>query len=274
MAKTKAFCFLYEILGIEGRGTAFYDLQTTSGTDKLTQTQELPQSLCLPLSNPHLIRLLTSLAFSTVLEIEVKLESSRKEKPMATINEDDDVVELDGYEIKDTATRTHAGISKELSDSNYTNCPASLEWEKIEKIKKFFEAFYEIINLFSGKLDDYDDDEYSTSSKKSKLEKEKREKGLGLPVGNPDPITEVVDTNKGRQKPQGWSWGRRLMASALESTDISNSRFRSIGGRGHQSAIPDPTSMVANILCGCMLPQWWGRGRRPTASAPFPFFFF
>ncbi|XP_031371469.1 zinc finger BED domain-containing protein RICESLEEPER 2-like isoform X1 [Punica granatum] len=38
----------------------------------------------------------------------------------------------------------------ELSDSNYTNCPTSLEWQKIEKIKKFLGVFFEITNLFSG----------------------------------------------------------------------------------------------------------------------------
>ncbi|WOK99873.1 hypothetical protein Cni_G08585 [Canna indica] len=38
----------------------------------------------------------------------------------------------------------------ELSDLNYTNCPTALEWEKIEKIKKFLGFFYEITNIFFG----------------------------------------------------------------------------------------------------------------------------
>ncbi|OWM74551.1 zinc finger BED domain-containing protein RICESLEEPER 2-like [Punica granatum] len=38
----------------------------------------------------------------------------------------------------------------ELSDSNYINCPTPLEWQKIEKIKKFLGVFFEITSLFSG----------------------------------------------------------------------------------------------------------------------------
>ncbi|XP_031383504.1 uncharacterized protein LOC116197488 [Punica granatum] len=43
--------------------------------------------------------------------LEVNLESSGKENPLFTINEDDDVVELIGDEIKDTATGAQAGTS-------------------------------------------------------------------------------------------------------------------------------------------------------------------
>lgn len=38
----------------------------------------------------------------------------------------------------------------ELSDSNYKNCPSSVEWEKVEKINKFLGLFYDVTCIFSG----------------------------------------------------------------------------------------------------------------------------
>ncbi|XP_050229246.1 zinc finger BED domain-containing protein RICESLEEPER 2-like [Mercurialis annua] len=38
----------------------------------------------------------------------------------------------------------------ELSDSNYKSCPSPIEWEKIEKISKFLDDFYDITCAFSG----------------------------------------------------------------------------------------------------------------------------
>ncbi|PKI33095.1 hypothetical protein CRG98_046512 [Punica granatum] len=51
----------------------------------------------------------TSGIMSSENNLVVNLESSEKEKPMAMINEDDDVVELDVDEIQNTATGTQAG---------------------------------------------------------------------------------------------------------------------------------------------------------------------
>ncbi|XP_031375360.1 zinc finger BED domain-containing protein RICESLEEPER 2-like [Punica granatum] len=62
--------------------------------------------------------------------LEVNLESSRKEKSMATINEDDDVVELDADESQDTAIGTQAGASKGKRKRRLT----SPVWQFFEKL--------------------------------------------------------------------------------------------------------------------------------------------
>ncbi|XP_031374183.1 zinc finger BED domain-containing protein RICESLEEPER 2-like [Punica granatum] len=62
--------------------------------------------------------------------LEVNLESSRKEKSMATINEDDDVVEIDADEIQDTTTGTQAGASKGKRKRRLT----SPVWQFFEKL--------------------------------------------------------------------------------------------------------------------------------------------
>ncbi|PKI53664.1 hypothetical protein CRG98_025905 [Punica granatum] len=82
--------------------------------------------------------------------------------------------------------------------------------------------------------------------------KKKKEKGLGPLVGDPDPTIKVADTHRGRQKPRGWGWGRRLVALAPESTGISSSRSLFIRGRKPPICDPDPTSTVSGILYGCM----------------------
>ena len=38
----------------------------------------------------------------------------------------------------------------QLSDSNYKHCSSQEEWDKIEKINKFLEIFYDVTRIFSG----------------------------------------------------------------------------------------------------------------------------
>ncbi|PKI58801.1 hypothetical protein CRG98_020791 [Punica granatum] len=76
-----------------------------------------------------------------------------------------------------------------------------------------------------------------------KKQKKKGKKGLGPPVGDPDPTTKIGDTHKGRRKPRGWGQGRQLVALVPESIGISSSRSRSIRGRGPSICGPDPTSL-------------------------------
>ncbi|PKI58918.1 hypothetical protein CRG98_020664 [Punica granatum] len=59
-----------------------------------------------------------------------------------------------------------------------------------------------------------------------------RKEGLGPPIGDPDPSTEVADTHGGRWRPS------------------------------------NPFTEVASVLCGCRRPRWRGRGRRLEAPTP------
>ncbi|KAG0458379.1 hypothetical protein HPP92_023536 [Vanilla planifolia] len=43
-----------------------------------------------------------------------------------------------------------AFLRLELSDSNYKDCPSSMEWENIEKIRKLLVIFYEICTVFTN----------------------------------------------------------------------------------------------------------------------------
>ncbi|PKI36061.1 hypothetical protein CRG98_043532 [Punica granatum] len=121
--------------------------------------------------------------------LEVNLESSKKEKSMATINKDDDVVELDADEIQDTATGTQVGASKGKRKRRLT----SPVWQVFEKLaeksideyterQKVDQSFpskekvvpdhqeSEIVDMLE-EFDNYADNVYSAYSKKSELEK-------------------------------------------------------------------------------------------------------
>ncbi|PKI45687.1 hypothetical protein CRG98_034003 [Punica granatum] len=97
-------------------------------------------------------------------------------------------------------------------------------------------------------------------------------KGLGLPVGDPDLTIKVADVHRGCHKPQGWGWVVDWWPQPSESTGISNLRSWWIQGRKPPICGPDPTSMIAGIICGCMRLRWWGWGCQPAISVPSPFF--
>ncbi|PKI69424.1 hypothetical protein CRG98_010222 [Punica granatum] len=81
---------------------------------------------------------------------------------------------------------------------------------------------------------------------------------LRSPIGDPDPITEVICTHRGYQQLWRWDRGCGLASPALESIGISSLRFRSILELGSPTVDPDPTLKVYVVLCGCWQPRWWG----------------
>ncbi|PKI57693.1 hypothetical protein CRG98_021905, partial [Punica granatum] len=92
-----------------------------------------------------------------------------------------------------------------------------------------------------------------------------REGGSGLPIGDPDPSTEISDTCRGHQPPQWRRQFHRLATPTPNQPRTPSRRSPVDSGLRRPIDDPDPSIEIAGTHGGRRRPQWRGWGSPATS---------